>query len=169
MIKAKVALPLAVILLSRVLAPNTTNGQNQTDRLGPLIAWTIAEGQEVNQRPDFTKHLDFGDREITTIGISYGVQFEKSEGRYLFEVVKGSDPPIVIVSFTMQGKGIAWRVTSAGEIMAVVTAQGDGHGNLRYFDMPKDKWEQSQKLFTQEKDFWDKQVPEKYRNPKRNP
>jgi hypothetical protein len=168
MMKGKVASLFAVMLLSCVLAPNTTNGHHQGDRFAPHIAWAMAEGQEVKQRLDFTKHLDFGEREITTIGIAYGVQFEKSEGRYLFEVVKGSEPPIVIVSFTVQGKGIAWRVSSAGEIMAVVTAQADSHGNLQYLDVPKDKWERSQKLFTQEMDFWDKQLPEKYRNLKRN-
>src|SRR5258706_14352009 len=155
-IKGKVASLFAVMLLSCILAPNTTNGQDQSDRLAPHIAWTISEGQEVNQSLDFTKHLGFGDRQITTMGLAYNAQFEKSEGRYLFEVVKGSEPLIVIVSFVARAQGIAWRVTSAGEIMAVVTAQGDGHGNLQYFDIPKDKWGRSQKLFTQELDFWDK-------------
>ena len=169
MIKGKVASLFGVMLLNCVLAPNTTNGHNQGDRLAPHIAWSMSEGQEVNQSLDFTKHLGFGDRQITTIGIAYNAQFEKSEGRYLFEVVKGSEPRIVIVSFTVQGKGIAWRVTSVGEIVAVVTAQADSHGKLQYFEIPKEKWERSQKLFTQEMDFWDKQVPEKYRNPKRNP
>jgi hypothetical protein len=167
-IKGKVTSLFAVMLLSCVLAPNTTNGHNQSYRLAPHIAWAISEGQEVNQSLGFTKHLGFGDREITTIGIAYNAQFEKSEGRYLFEVVKGSEPPIVIVSFVAQEKGIAWRVTSAGEIMAVVTAQGDGHGSLQYFDIPKDKWGRSERLFTQQLDFWDKHLPEKYRIAKRD-
>src|SRR5256885_13346300 len=95
MIKGKVASLFGVMLLNCVLAPNTTNGHNQGDRLAPHIAWAMSEGQEVNQSLDFTKHLGFGDRQITTIGIAYNAQFEKSEGRYLFEVVKGSEPRIV--------------------------------------------------------------------------
>ncbi|HEY0347660.1 MAG TPA: hypothetical protein VGC60_05845 [Pyrinomonadaceae bacterium] len=156
-----------IVLISAVLYP--TNGQNQIDRLAAYIAWTISEGNEVNQRLDFTKHLNFGDHQVTTIGIAFHVQFEKSEGQYLFEVVKGSEPPIIIMSFMAQEKGIAWRVTSTGEIVKVVTAKGDGHGNVQYFDIPKDKWAQSEKLFTQELDFWEKNLPEKYRVPKRNP
>src|ERR1700745_129747 len=126
----KLASLFVIVLISAVQYP--TNGQNQTDRLAAYIAWAISEGNEVNQPLDFTKHLNFGDRQITTIGNAFHVQFEKSEGQYLFEVVKGSEPPIVIMSFIVQGKGIAWRVTRAGEIVAVVTAQGDGHGNLQY-------------------------------------
>ena len=150
-----------ILICLTLVAGHVAEGQTEKDRLAPHIAWVMVEGNPSSESAHVTKLLGLGDAELPV----FLMAFRKKDLTFAhaFEVIKESNPAVVIMVHKTPGRGIAWRTSKAGDIVSTVRIDYTDNGNS-YHLVPNADYAD---LFAEELKYWDRHNPKTAKPPEK--